>query len=207
VESKNSIIRRLKHCQIALAIFASLSLSLALADNLKTVDGKEYKNATISRADTEGVAVVQPVFLDREQAINYAKGPCPVRLWRDSHSGLRSSETSPQIFRRKVKGGEKGRGYRQREIRFWSILLARSAFHLSIPINSISVSIHLQKKPVVCPQCRSTARIGRDLCLSCMLFLGITASGDTSETLDDLLGEIDVSTPSTLSGNLVRHFP
>jgi hypothetical protein len=26
-------------------------------------------------------------------------------------------------------------------------------FHLSIPMNSISVSFHLQKEPVVCPQC------------------------------------------------------
>ena len=59
-------------------------------------------------------------------------------------------------------------------------------------MNSISVSFYLQKEPVVCPQCGSTARVARDLCLRCMLFLGIAACGDTSETLDDLLSEIDV---------------
>jgi predicted amidophosphoribosyltransferase len=64
--------------------------------------------------------------------------------------------------------------------------------HLSIPMNSISVSIHLQKEPVVCPQCGSTARLAHDLCLRCMLLLGIGACGDTSETLDYLLSEIDV---------------
>ena len=54
-------------------------------------------------------------------------------------------------------------------------------------MNGISVWMHLQKERVVCPQCGSTARIARDLCLRCMLSVGLDASGDTSETLDDLL--------------------
>jgi len=65
-------------------------------------------------------------------------------------------------------------------------------FHLSIPMNSISVSFHLQKEPVVCPQCGATDRVARDLCLRCMLLLGIAACGDTSEMLNDALSEIDV---------------
>ena len=64
--------------------------------------------------------------------------------------------------------------------------------YLSIPMNNISVSIYLQEEPVVCPQCGSTARVACDLCLRCMLSLGIAACGDASETLDDLLSEIDV---------------
>jgi hypothetical protein len=40
--------------QIGLAIFASLSASLALADELKTVSGKEYKNATVSGVEADG---------------------------------------------------------------------------------------------------------------------------------------------------------
>lgn len=47
----------MKHWQIALAIFASLSASLALADDFKTVSGKEYKNATVSRVETDGIVV------------------------------------------------------------------------------------------------------------------------------------------------------
>ena len=65
-------------------------------------------------------------------------------------------------------------------------------FHLSIPMNSISVSFYLQKEPVVCPQCGSTVRVARDLCLRCMLLLGIAACGDTSKMLDDAISEIDV---------------
>ena len=59
-------------------------------------------------------------------------------------------------------------------------------------MKSISVSIYLQEEPVVCPQCGTTVRLAHDLCLRCMLLLGIATCGDTSETLDDLLSEIDV---------------
>lgn len=59
-------------------------------------------------------------------------------------------------------------------------------------MNGISVWTHLQKEPVVCPQCGSIARVARDLCLRCMLFVGLDASGDISETLDDLLSDIDL---------------
>ena len=59
-------------------------------------------------------------------------------------------------------------------------------------MNSISVSLPMQKEPVVCPQCGATARVTRDLCLRCMLLLGIAACGDTSEILNDALSEIDV---------------
>ena len=80
-------------------------------------------------------------------------------------------------------------------------------FHLSIPMNSISIFFRLQKEPVVCPQCGSTARVARDLCLRCMLLLGIAACGDTSEMLNDALSEIDVQDAEHLPENLVRHFP
>ncbi len=59
-------------------------------------------------------------------------------------------------------------------------------------MNGISVSFYLQKKPVVCPQCGSTVHVARDLCLRCMLLLGIAARGDTSKMLDDAISEIDV---------------
>jgi len=65
-------------------------------------------------------------------------------------------------------------------------------FHLNIPMNSISVSFYLQKEPVVCPQCGSTVRVARDLCLRCMLLLGIAACGGTNEMLEDAIREIDV---------------
>jgi hypothetical protein len=59
-------------------------------------------------------------------------------------------------------------------------------------MNSIPFLIDLQKGPDACLQCGSAARVAHVLCLRCLLALGIGASGDTSETLDDLLSEIDL---------------
>lgn len=42
---------------ITLAILASLSASLALADDFKTINGKEYKNATVSRVEADGIVI------------------------------------------------------------------------------------------------------------------------------------------------------
>src|SRR5881392_1928340 len=71
--------------------------------------------------------------------------------------------------------------------------------------------VDLQKEPRVCPQCGSASRVGRSLCLSCMLSAGMGANGrngdsadETSakaETLDDLLGELDVCDADWRIGN------
>ena len=47
----------MKDWQISLAIIGALSASLALADNFKTINGKEYKNATVTRVEPDGIVV------------------------------------------------------------------------------------------------------------------------------------------------------
>jgi serine/threonine protein kinase/tetratricopeptide (TPR) repeat protein len=62
-------------------------------------------------------------------------------------------------------------------------------------MSSIPVSIRLQKEPLTCPQCGSASRIGRSLCLSCLLAQGLHARvppPQSEETLEDVLGEFDV---------------
>ncbi len=54
-----------------------------------------------------------------------------------------------------------------------------------------SVSARLGKEPVPCPECRSTSRVGRGFCLVCLLYSGIGADADNSETLESVLAEID----------------
>jgi hypothetical protein len=39
------------------AILAALSPSLALADDFKTINGKEYKNVTVSRVEADGIVI------------------------------------------------------------------------------------------------------------------------------------------------------
>jgi hypothetical protein len=40
-----------------LAIIAMLSVSISLADDIKTVNGKEYKNVTVSRVEPDGIVL------------------------------------------------------------------------------------------------------------------------------------------------------
>jgi len=49
--------RRVKHWKTTLAILAALYASLALADDFKTIDGKEYKNAKVSRVEPDGIVL------------------------------------------------------------------------------------------------------------------------------------------------------
>ena len=54
---KDAKFARMKHWQIALSIFAALSTSLALAEDFKTINGKEYKDATITRVEGDGIVL------------------------------------------------------------------------------------------------------------------------------------------------------
>jgi serine/threonine protein kinase len=64
-----------------------------------------------------------------------------------------------------------------------------------------SASIPLEKEPAACPQCGSASRVRRSLCLSCLLSQGLGADSDNSETLEDVLGEIDVRDAHWRVGN------
>src|SRR5213595_875574 len=64
-----------------------------------------------------------------------------------------------------------------------------------------SVSARLGKEPVPCPECRSTSRVGRGFCLVCLLYSGIGADADNSETLENVLAEIDVRDADWRLGN------
>jgi hypothetical protein len=55
-EQKGTI-RRVIRWKTALAIFAALSASVVLADDFKTIDGKEYKNVTVKRVEPDGIVV------------------------------------------------------------------------------------------------------------------------------------------------------
>ena len=47
----------MKHWQIALSIFAALFASLARAEDFKTNNGKEYKDATVTRVEGDGIVL------------------------------------------------------------------------------------------------------------------------------------------------------
>ena len=43
--------------QATLAILAALSVSMVLAEDFKTINGKEYKDATITRVEGDGIVI------------------------------------------------------------------------------------------------------------------------------------------------------
>src|ERR1700758_1430910 len=68
----------------------------------------------------------------------------------------------------------------------------------------VSLSLHLQSESGSCAKCGSASRVGRGLCLNCLLSAGIDGNGDhlqTEETLDQLLGRIHGPDADWLLGN------
>jgi TolB-like protein/Flp pilus assembly protein TadD/tRNA A-37 threonylcarbamoyl transferase component Bud32 len=71
-------------------------------------------------------------------------------------------------------------------------------------LHSGTVSLHLQKESGVCAKCGSTLRVGRGLCLKCLLSTGINGNGGhpaSEPTLEDLLRDIQGQDADWLLGN------
>src|SRR6266705_5129995 len=49
----------------ALAILAALSASIALADDFKTTDGKEYKNVKVKRVEPDGIVLISKTGISK----------------------------------------------------------------------------------------------------------------------------------------------
>jgi eukaryotic-like serine/threonine-protein kinase len=67
-----------------------------------------------------------------------------------------------------------------------------------------SVSLHLENESGVCAKCGSTSRVGRGLCLKCLLSTGINSNSEhplIEPTLDDLLRDIHGQDADWLLGN------
>jgi TolB-like protein/tRNA A-37 threonylcarbamoyl transferase component Bud32/Flp pilus assembly protein TadD len=67
-----------------------------------------------------------------------------------------------------------------------------------------SVSLHLENESGSCVKCGSASRVGRGLCLNCLLSAGVDSNGDhaqAEETLDDLLSKIHGPDADWLLGN------
>src|SRR5436189_2271096 len=96
-------------------------------------------------------------------------------------------------FRRKHREGVRA------DSRYWAFANCSFSFAVFLtfqnPMSGIPVSIRLQKEPLTCPQCGSASRIGRSLCLSCLLAQGLrtqVSPPQSEETLEDVLGELDM---------------
>src|SRR6185312_12920912 len=67
-----------------------------------------------------------------------------------------------------------------------------------------SISLQLQNESGICAICGTTLRVGRGLCLKCLLSTGINGNGErpvSEPTLDDLLHDIQGQDADWLLGN------
>src|SRR5436309_2588940 len=64
-----------------------------------------------------------------------------------------------------------------------------------------STSMRLRKEPAACPECGSTSRVGRGLCLTCLLHQGLGADTCNDETLEAELSGINVREADWRLGN------
>ena len=86
-EGSRFLLRKLKSLQAMLAISATLSASVALAEDFKTVSGKVYKDATVSRIEGDGIVLktetgISKVYFtelpqDVQQRFHWAKPDVP----------------------------------------------------------------------------------------------------------------------------------
>src|SRR5437016_12059257 len=65
----------------------------------------------------------------------------------------------------------------------------------------ISDSVRIETDVAACEECGSTSRVGRGLCLNCLLQRGLGAPTENTETLDEVLDEIDVRDADWRIGN------
>ena len=82
-----------------------------------------------------------------------------------------------------------------------SARLWRQAQRRRMSACDISDSVRVQESVAECPQCGSTSCLGRGLCLHCMLCLALDPGTETTETLKEVLDEVDVRDAEWRIGN------
>ena len=66
------------------------------------------------------------------------------------------------------------------------------------------ISVDLPRESGICPSCGSASRVGRGLCLSCLLAQGMDGDAhptQSEESLEDVLGELNVCDADWRIGN------
>jgi hypothetical protein len=98
-----------KHWKTALAILAALSASLGLAEDFKTINGKEYKDAEVSRVEpkaAEGKRIEEQKAVERDRAEK--QNNAEVNLHRLEQQFQATEQRASQTYERAAKGTVSG---------------------------------------------------------------------------------------------------
>jgi hypothetical protein len=116
VQSKRETIHNVKYWKTALALLAVLSTSLVLAEDFKTINGKEYKNATVSHIDADGIVLktklgISKVYfteLPKEVQKRFGYGADKLGAEKDAASAAEEKQIEEQ------KAAERGRAEKEK---------------------------------------------------------------------------------------------
>src|SRR5213594_4830094 len=71
----------------------------------------------------------------------------------------------------------------------------------TISVSNLSDSVRIDADIVACEECGSTSRVGRGFCLNCLLRRGLGCETETTETLQEVLDDVDVRDADWRIGN------
>jgi len=82
----------MKYWKTAVSVLAALSASLALAEDFKTTNGKEYKNATVTHVEPDSIVLKTKTGISK---VYFTELPKDIR---ELQGGARSSGTKIYII-------------------------------------------------------------------------------------------------------------
>ena len=125
----------MKYWKTALSIFAALSASLALAEDFKTINGKEYKDATITRVEGDGI-----VLRTKTGISNVYFFELPQDVQKKFHYGP-ATPSAAQREREAINLEPKQDGRRQADRSGRVVVVGQSAGSLKIIVAGIAILV------------------------------------------------------------------
>lgn len=118
--------------QATLAILAALSVSIALAEDFKTTNGKEYKDATITRVEGDGIVIRTKTGISK---IYFTE------LSKDVQERFHYGQATPIAQREPIKLEAKKDGRRQADEGRRVVVVGQSAVSLKVVVAGILVLV------------------------------------------------------------------
>ncbi|HEU0049935.1 MAG TPA: hypothetical protein VFQ43_20265 [Nitrososphaera sp.] len=135
MESKRSRIHGVTYWQTTLAILAGLSMSMALAEDFKTISGKEYKDATITRVEGDGIVLRTKTGISKVYFVELPKD-----VQEKFHYG-QARPSAAQREREPIKLEAKQDGRRQADKGGKIVVVGQSGVSLKIVVAAIVVLV------------------------------------------------------------------
>ena len=121
--------------QTTLAILAGLSVSMALAEDFKTTNGKEYKDATITRVEGDGIVLRTKTGISKVYFVELPKD-----VQEKFHYG-QARPSAAQREREPIKLEAKQDGRRQADKGGKIVVVGQSGVSLKIVVAAIVVLV------------------------------------------------------------------